>query len=201
MDEMEMLEQFERTEPCDRVRLQFENHGNERWLCLSILKAPKGHCVWCDGPLVGKQRRWCSLKCVKSAQFRSAPQKPDNKVYRLIHLQNWACKGCGLSFEDSLRKKIAQLHKDHNRIKKPEEAEWTRGRYEHEPEKKVTYWQLGDNTGFEFQTDHIIPVHKGGAGIDPANLQVLCLPCHQVKTKKDLRPKIQDQLSMIAETK
>ena len=35
--------------------------------------------------------------------------------------------------------------------------------------------------------DHIIPVFKGGAVFDPANLQVLCpFPCHAAKTRIDL---------------
>ena len=35
--------------------------------------------------------------------------------------------------------------------------------------------------------DHIVPVFKGGAVFDPANLQVLCpFPCHAAKTRVDM---------------
>ena len=36
------------------------------------------------------------------------------------------------------------------------------------------------------QTDHIIPLHKGGKN-EWKNLQSLCVMCHNVKTSKDLR--------------
>ena len=35
------------------------------------------------------------------------------------------------------------------------------------------------------EVDHIIPVLKGGAVSDPANLQCLCVDCHIAKTKID----------------
>jgi 5-methylcytosine-specific restriction protein A len=34
------------------------------------------------------------------------------------------------------------------------------------------------------ECDHIIPKHKGGTD-DPANLQMLCSPCHADKTQKE----------------
>jgi len=36
-----------------------------------------------------------------------------------------------------------------------------------------------------FQGDHVIPLHKGGED-DESNMQVLCLPCHDKKTLKDM---------------
>ena len=35
------------------------------------------------------------------------------------------------------------------------------------------------------QVDHVVPVMKGGAVSDPANLQVLCVSCHIAKTRID----------------
>jgi 5-methylcytosine-specific restriction endonuclease McrA len=33
--------------------------------------------------------------------------------------------------------------------------------------------------------DHIIPIEKGGAPLDPANCQPLCNRCHAIKSAKD----------------
>lgn len=33
----------------------------------------------------------------------------------------------------------------------------------------------------QFQVDHILPVHDGGTD-DPANLRLLCVPCHKLVT-------------------
>ena len=38
-------------------------------------------------------------------------------------------------------------------------------------------------------TDHITPIDKGGAALDWANLQALCIPCHSSKTAKEIRNK------------
>ena len=35
------------------------------------------------------------------------------------------------------------------------------------------------------EVDHIIPLSKGGARLDLANLQPLCRPCHIAKTQQD----------------
>jgi 5-methylcytosine-specific restriction endonuclease McrA len=44
---------------------------------------------------------------------------------------------------------------------------------------RLTDWPDG------FQADHIVALHKGGEDKDH-NMQVLCLPCHEAKTNKDL---------------
>lgn len=186
-DELEMLEKLSFTDPCERAILQFNANGSRRRMNLSELEAPKGHCVWCDGKLTGRQQRWCSSSCVHAAMFRADPQGPDAKVYRLIHDQNWACKMCGLSFEDELRKKIRRKHEAENRIGAQIYAPTWKYRTEDDPESKISYNLIGQNTGHLFQTDHIIPIHKGGAGIEPCNLQTICVECHKEKTKEDLK--------------
>jgi len=186
-DEMEMLQPLSFVEPCQRALDQFAKNGSRRTMNLSELEAPAGQCVWCDSKLTGRKRRWCSEACAHAAMFRANPQSPAGKAYRLIHEQNWACKRCGLSFEDDLRKKIRRKHEAENRIGSIVWLPNYRTRVEGDPESKITYYQVGDQTGHLFQTDHIIPVHKGGAGIEPSNLQVLCVPCHKAKTREDYR--------------
>ena len=36
--------------------------------------------------------------------------------------------------------------------------------------------------------DHIVPLFKGGAALDPSNLQGLCRACHRLKTAEDIMP-------------
>ena len=109
-------------------------------------------------------------------------------MHRLIVHQAFGCAGCGISFEEEIRKRTREIWERENRLgaliytfhpfnSKKRTAE--------DPESKVTYYQIGDNTGHIHQTDHIIPVHKGGDGIAPENLQVLCVPCHKKKTRED----------------
>lgn len=40
------------------------------------------------------------------------------------------------------------------------------------------------------EVDHVIPLHQGGAALDPANLQTLCRTCHFLKTglEKNIDP-------------
>lgn len=35
------------------------------------------------------------------------------------------------------------------------------------------------------ECDHVVPLAKGGAPYDPANLQTLCRGCHVAKTRED----------------
>lgn len=39
----------------------------------------------------------------------------------------------------------------------------------------------------DLHLDHIIPVHKGGGCSWLGNYQLLCVPCHKIKTKNDLK--------------
>ena len=188
-DEMDMLEKIEHVEPCRRAQEQFDSVGSIRRVNLSFLKAPKGHCVWCDKKLTGRQQRWCSSSCASYAFFLANPQSPAARAHRLIFKQNWACKICGLSFEDELRSKIRRHHRHQNT-----EGAWIwrsdykkMERNESDPEYKVSFHFVGNNTGDRIQTDHIIPIHKGGAGLDPNNLQVICVDCHKVKTIEERR--------------
>ncbi len=186
-----MLEKLEFVEPCERARLQFEANGSRRYMPLSNLKAPKGQCVWCDKSLTGRQQRWCSTSCVSAAQWRSAPQSPGAKIYRLIHLQNWACRECGFSFEEEMRNDIRKRYEYSNKVRGAPGADWQvecfGRKSENSPLKKVGYHWLGSQTGDIHQTDHIIPVHQGGLGICPTNLQTICTACHKLKTIRERR--------------
>lgn len=184
MDELLLIDEYQQVEPCDVIRAQLNAHGTERTMSLSTLKGTKGQCVWCETKLVGRQQRWCGINCVRSAQFLTAPQSPDAKIYRLIFTQNFACARCGESFEQDLRRIIrkAWQHQNSRSLSSPAFCHW--------PPGKISLHRVGYCTGDRWQTDHIIPIHLGGRGIDPRNLQVLCVPCHKDKTKEDLSGRV-----------
>lgn len=52
----------------------------------------KGECAWCHGPLVGKQRQWCSKKC--SAEFVRNHAWSYARPYAL-RAANKRCSLCG----------------------------------------------------------------------------------------------------------
>lgn len=186
MDELSLLEEIELKDACALTLDQFAANGNNRTMNLSKLEGPRGFCVWCGDKLHGRKVRWCNGHCASSAMWHANPQTPEARVYRLIYLQGWGCKMCGISFEDFLRKKIRDDYRELNRSGRYGYYDGKfRERTESDANKKTTLWSLGRGTGHIFQTDHIIPIHKGGAGIDPNNLQTICVPCHWAKTKID----------------
>ena len=38
------------------------------------------------------------------------------------------------------------------------------------------------------ECDHVVPIDKGGAPLDPDNLQTLCRGCHVAKTRGESKP-------------
>lgn len=38
----------------------------------------------------------------------------------------------------------------------------------------------------QFHLDHVVPLHLGGGDSD-ANLQALCIPCHELKTAQEIK--------------
>lgn len=190
MDELKLLDIPLIVQPCRRAQATIGFHGNTRTMSLTAFSGPKGYCVWCNEKLAGRKQRWCSDDCMESAYLICCPQDPATKMYRLIFKQNWACAGCGESFEEELRSKIREKYDNANQVGTymwDEQTDQTRERTSEDPPKQVRLHSLGYATGDRWQTDHIIPIHKGGKGIDPLNLQVLCVPCHKKKTADERR--------------
>ncbi len=52
------------------------------------------------------------------------------------------------------------------------------------PEKPESY---SGYYGHAFEVDHIVAITNGGSDFDETNLQVLCVDCHKVKTKIDMK--------------
>lgn len=169
---LELLEHVEFVEPCEDAKAYIDSIGQQRTVNLDKIKNHPGKCAWCKGDLPKRRRRWCSDSCVRCAWDTAYPQTPSSKMFRLIHFQNCACTYCGLSYEETIEDKI--------------QKEYALNLKYHPDRLKVSYHQLGSNTGNIWHVDHIIPIFKGGKGICPKNLQVICVSCHKQKTAKDL---------------
>ena len=49
-------------------------------------------------------------------------------------------------------------------------------------------WRCQSCGHYGNEVDHVLPMHKGGAAWDLANLQTLCRGCHIAKTRKENCP-------------
>jgi len=141
---------------------------------LGSLDRTQGICKWCLDPFEGaKQRHYCSSYCSQSANIYCWPQTHTSKAWRFIEKQDCSCLYCGEVFLSQIEQEIAKWDK---RLK-DWEIQFKR------PQKGVQYHHVGSSIGSSFHLDHIIPLFKGGHGLDPKNLQVICATCHDVKTK------------------
>lgn len=168
------LEKLELRQPGPRARAIIEAHGSVRGMTKEKLQPVDGLCCWCEErPIKRKRGKYCSPDCNESALFNCYPQTPSAKAFILVQLQACACARCGQSYEDEIKARIAKWVKLNE--------QWFK-----KPDRAVTYWQIGNNTGDIWHVDHIHPIHKGGAGAGLANIQVLCVPCHKAKTRDDI---------------
>jgi len=177
IDELNLLDTKVYVTPCISAQIQLKAAGPNRGFSLSRLSGNPGHCVWCEKKLEGKRTRWCSDACVDTAQSYCYPQTPGAKMHRLIFIQGFACTYCGQSHEDEIRMRIVKQFEFNNKYRREKGGDPV----------LVSLHQLGYNTGHKWQTDHIVPISQGGKGICPTNLQVICTPCHAIKTSGEQR--------------
>jgi 5-methylcytosine-specific restriction endonuclease McrA len=178
---MDLLIVHKLVEPCAETKAILDAVGSVRIVSLSNIPNIKGYCAWDRKKLKGRQQRWCGQDCVHTAMHFCAPQNPAPKMARLIFKQDCSCKGCGLNYEDQIVETIKRKYeRNKSFIKSP-----TYSKMFGDDDPRVTLHQLGYGTGHIWQTDHIIPITDGGKGIDPNNLQVLCVDCHKRKTAEE----------------
>lgn len=161
-------------------------YAYKRHVPLSELTKPADLvCAWCNlAPTKSRGRKYCGKDCSESALMYLYPQFAASKMYRLIVLQDFACRACGVIDEEWFLKRMEHYKAKQRRVlEEYKKYGWAVDKNETE---KAFLFQFGDCTGDRWQVDHIVPVHKGGAGVGMENLQVLCTPCHKLKTAKDL---------------
>jgi 5-methylcytosine-specific restriction endonuclease McrA len=163
---------------------RFSHH---RFLHASDLpKVEKRHCRWCNKPVPGARRNWCSQECVDAYMLRSnagtvraAVRKRDKGI----------CDQCGLDTYQIRHevREYRELLQQHGLIAGLEQPKW---------EERRTYWSNGWGTAWRaamgpwhdytkslWEADHIIPVIEGGGCCPISNYRTLCVRCHKLETK------------------
>lgn len=166
---------------------------------------PKLHdkvCPQCGGQFRGlKKRVFCNHRC--SSDSKIVPDQPEPLGPPIP--VDCVCLECGGGFR-AIRKNsfccIKHKKKHFRRIHRPKERQ--RSLFLEKTQKTSRQRRLNkiagkpkDNWGWNcaccsiysehpslFETDHIIPRHKGGK--DKGNLQILCPNCHKIKTLQDV---------------
>jgi len=174
---VKLLEDITMREPGPLTLAAIIPMQRQRTLTMTYLRVIDGQCAWCNKvPLLSKRKKYCDSDCKNSAFFYCYPQSPSSKMWVFINRQNCACPLCGECFDDELAAKILLTRKRWDEGVK-NGYKWMAG--------KVSYHSIGDNTGDQWQVDHIIPLHRGGDGIGLNNIQVVCKACHQRKTTSE----------------
>lgn len=179
VSDLDLLLRIKYVEPGPKAQELIKKYAGKRSFAKSYLKKENGLCAWCEIKEVPQARKkYCSKDCNESADLNCYPQHHSSKGWFLIERQQFACARCGVSFEDQI---LDLIRKAFDRAMDYAKRGWSR------TPKHVHYWQIFDNTGDIWQVDHIIPVHKGGAGCGVENVQVLCVQCHKDKTREDYK--------------
>lgn len=111
-------------------------------------------CRWCGGPLPRLRRSWCSKTCVDEYLARA----DWNRIRANILKRDVACRICG----GCRAKRVVS--------QRPRPLLLVRSAY-------ALVWGDHSLVRFGWEVDHIVAVKDGGTD-DPANLRLLCLPCH-----------------------
>lgn len=179
---LELVETFTLVPPGAQAVFLLEKHKYQRSIAMSKLSnmtlVGTKHCAWCEKIEMVGRKKYCSKDCAYSAEVYFYPQSNTSKIWMLIHRQDCACIGCGVSFEEFLVKRIqrkfdyfnSESYYSYLGTKKPEKP------------VKLTYFSLGRDTGDIIHTDHKTPLFRGGKGVGIDNIQILCVKCHRRKT-------------------
>jgi hypothetical protein len=183
MDCFERLESFELIEPGPNAKAALIRNSGSRYMAKDQLVLRDGLCAWCEkNEVTDKRRKYCSNDCSMSSDVNCYPQAPQTKAWRLIKIQGCACAGCGTSFEDEIREKLVARVAEKKALS---EVEWFGESVWVKESTPISFHFMGCNSGEKLQVDHIVPIHKGGAGVGLDNTQVLCRDCHLKKTAKE----------------
>ncbi|HUP06825.1 MAG TPA: HNH endonuclease signature motif containing protein [Caldimonas sp.] len=133
--------------------------------------AGKPLCRWCDAPVPKGRRTWCSQKCVDEWRERG----DWNYIRRRIEERDKVCRECG----GCRPKRQRSHHAEHPTL-------YRMAMFPHRLRDEL--WGPFCPVKFGFEVDHIVACEDGGTD-DPANLRLLCIPCHQANTARQRREK------------
>lgn len=164
---------------------QLEKSQRDRRMNLSDLEGitveGKKHCIWCLGPLKGRQYRWCSADCSNYAFAWANPQK-EHGLNILLVRQEWKCNICSLSW---LGLALELYNKAHPRDASKGSPNFGKS-YDYLLMKRLKRTVAAK---WKPEVDHIVPIYKGGQALGIDNHQAICYSCHKKKTGKDLSGK------------
>jgi 5-methylcytosine-specific restriction endonuclease McrA len=170
------------------------------WDVAEMVRRPDGgrSCRMCKGPVAPPKRNWCAdPACLEEWLFRTRPAVLRSAVYAR---DGGRCRACGLDLSLlDLTRLVWNLYLadlaladrnsrvragaaaavaglDGNPVSRGQWLAWIgsasdwRARHRLPPRRSA--WEV----------DHITPVSQGGDYFARANLQLLCAPCHRLKT-------------------
>lgn len=146
-------------------------------------------CTWCDTPVKPPRKTWCSSKCVDEWRERGDWNHIRNQIIK----RDKVCRMCGSQRLRRVYDVKADNANPYWGRAHPRDAAW--------PVEYVPPYTVCSPGGWE--VDHIVAVEQGGTD-DPANLRLLCSPCHLDVTRAQRRAKALErrrQLPLIGETK
>jgi hypothetical protein len=161
----------------------------------------KPACRFCKGPVVHPRKTFCSGLCVDAWRFRTDPEFMRETVFKSF---KGVCQAC----------RTDTTYLDFHRVQKQVElrVRWAWGTAKQRADMKaegeielddgqprpICHWvgmfaraahwreenrvQAGRSAA---EVDHVVPVSEGGDYFDPANLTLLCVPCHRKKSSAD----------------
>lgn len=149
----------------------------ERRINLGDLTIEGRKCVWCLGPLKGRQQKWCSSECTDSAFAWANPQK-EAGLQLLLSRQNWKCALCQYDYRPALESALRSINRYHRTID-PTTVD-TKFSFH-----LMRFFKWSVPKAHRPEVDHIQPIYKGGQPLGFDNHQAICYPCHKGKTKVD----------------
>lgn len=135
----------------------------------------EGKCAYCQSPLRGKQKRWCSDKCSSNAWREVNIRRGVSSYIRsaVFARDKGFCSECGADTE-----KMERIFHHARRSLLAELPYY----YEDTATAIDAVWKIFCGSRTLWQADHIVEVAAGGEHhLD--NLQTLCTQCHKAKTK------------------
>lgn len=117
-------------------------------------------CRWCERPVTGRRRTFCSDACVHEWKLRSDPGYLREKV---LARDKGVCSACGMD-TTALVRDMKKLDYAARRL-------------------FLREWGLKEGSRKSlWDADHIVPVAEGGGQCDLSNMRTLCLKCHRAAT-------------------
>jgi 5-methylcytosine-specific restriction enzyme A len=148
------------------------------------LRAPKGFCRGCHGPVTPPRRTWCSDRCVDKARIKLDP----GYARSLVHQRDrGVCATCGFD-ADRAGRILMRLECGTGVMNRNNQDYMWRRRtiaflinHWNQPKRRVESYYTVPHL---WEADHIVAVAEGGGACELDNYRTLCIPCHREATRR-----------------